>query len=96
MHKWSSLFILSSWVTTAHARYGAPMGKVALTHSPNWVMIIVFSIAAIFLVGFIKEINEDNKNTTDDENKRNGLLLMALSIFGLLLSLYMVFYAAFG
>ena len=85
-----------SCLSEANARFGIHAAKPALAHSPNWVVIIILSIAAIFILSVIREIFDEYKDVTDSEGKRNGFFLKFFSIFGFIACLYVVFDAAFG
>ncbi|MCC6301218.1 MAG: hypothetical protein IT489_00275 [Gammaproteobacteria bacterium] len=94
-HGLLSVFLLF-WLSEANARYGVHTGKVALVHSPNWVVIIIFSVGAVFMLFFLRMVFEDYRNVIDSKEKRNGYFLKALGVFGFVGCLYLVFNAAFG
>ena len=90
------VIFLMVWLSEANARFGVHASKPALAHSPNWLVIIIFSIGAIFMLSFLRDVFEDYKDVTDGEEKRNGYLMKALGIFGFIGCIYLVFNAAFG
>ena len=83
------------FLSDAYARYGVVAGKAELTHSPNWIVIIVFSIIGIFSLSFIKEVSDDYKDVEEPEDIRKGHLLKIIGIATFVVSIYLVFNAAF-
>jgi len=88
--------LLIALMTSVEAKIGQGVGKAALANSPNWFLVIIFSIGAIFLLSVIKEAFKDYENVKDKEEKTKGNFMKALFIIGFLLCIFVVFEAAVG
>lgn len=80
----------------ASARYGVHGSKIALMHGPNWVMVFIASVAAIFLISVLVGLHEDSKDVTDSKEKRDVNLMKLYFFAGILGCLWVVLSAVFG
>jgi bacteriorhodopsin len=90
-----SIFLIAV-VTNVEAKIGLGVGKAGLVNSPNWFLIIIFTIGAIFMLSIIKEVFKDYENVKEKEEKNQGNFMKAFSILGFLLCIYIVFVFAIG